>query len=441
MHSSHLTLGTLLWLLAAPALAAPPAFIPLGQYAPPPDGYGTDANDLSGDGMIVAGSVYDGVHTVAARWSSIGGWQPIPWVAVGGSSSTSDYATAINGDGSVVAGMLSSSTNRGFVWKAGTGVVVMPPLSTVQNVANVWDLSADGRYVSGTAYTNNGTRPYRYDVLLGAMIDLTTVPTVIPNVFNAGAYAINPDGSLVIAAYTAGGQSRQSVWNQSSGFGPQPATPPGATSPSAVCMSSDGTILGGACAMPGVVGSVPTRWVNGVPQTPAIPATMSNLGALNLSSADGSTMTGVYFHMLTPTTSEQRSYLWRADTGIVPLQTYITGTLGLSLQGFSSVVARGISSDGTVLAGTGRRNDRWEGWMLRMPGALPLCAVDVGSQGGLAGADGQLDNNDFVVFIADYFTLNARADIGHQGGLPGGDGVFNNNDFVVFIDQFFSGCQ
>ncbi|HYD02479.1 MAG TPA: GC-type dockerin domain-anchored protein [Phycisphaerales bacterium] len=66
--------------------------------------------------------------------------------------------------------------------------------------------------------------------------------------------------------------------------------------------------------------------------------------------------------------------------------------------------------------------------------------ADVGSQGGAPGADGQLDNNDFVVFIDYFFSSNPLADLGRQGGQPGSDGQWNNNDFVVFIDEFFGGC-
>lgn len=75
---------------------------------------------------------------------------------------------------------------------------------------------------------------------------------------------------------------------------------------------------------------------------------------------------------------------------------------------------------------------------------LPVCGscrADVGKQGGIAGADGQLDNNDFIVFIDAYFNGNMLiADVGSQGGVAGGDGMLDNNDFVVFIDVYFSGC-
>jgi hypothetical protein len=70
----------------------------------------------------------------------------------------------------------------------------------------------------------------------------------------------------------------------------------------------------------------------------------------------------------------------------------------------------------------------------------PPCAADIGSQGGLPGGDGVLDNNDFVVFIDYFFNHNPIADMGVQGGLPGTDNAWDNNDFVVFIDRFFQGC-
>ncbi|MDP1661499.1 MAG: GC-type dockerin domain-anchored protein [Phycisphaerales bacterium] len=73
-------------------------------------------------------------------------------------------------------------------------------------------------------------------------------------------------------------------------------------------------------------------------------------------------------------------------------------------------------------------------------GNAVACPPDIGVQGGAPGADAQLDNNDFIVFIDYFFTQNPLADRGAQGGVPGTDGVFDNNDFIVFIDQFFAGC-
>ncbi|HZW05841.1 MAG TPA: GC-type dockerin domain-anchored protein [Phycisphaerales bacterium] len=71
--------------------------------------------------------------------------------------------------------------------------------------------------------------------------------------------------------------------------------------------------------------------------------------------------------------------------------------------------------------------------------SVGICgAADVGGQGGVAGFDNRLDNNDFVVFIDLFFQHDARADLGSQGGAAGGDTQFDNNDFVAFIDAFFN---
>jgi hypothetical protein len=64
--------------------------------------------------------------------------------------------------------------------------------------------------------------------------------------------------------------------------------------------------------------------------------------------------------------------------------------------------------------------------------------ADLGSTGGVPGADNHLDNNDFVVFIDFFFNHNPLADQGSTGGVPGSDGIWDNNDFVVFIDNFFN---
>ena len=66
--------------------------------------------------------------------------------------------------------------------------------------------------------------------------------------------------------------------------------------------------------------------------------------------------------------------------------------------------------------------------------------ADIGQAGGIGGFDGQLDNNDFIVFITLFFVQAPAADRGVQGGFPGIDGQFDNNDFIVFINQFFEGC-
>lgn len=71
-------------------------------------------------------------------------------------------------------------------------------------------------------------------------------------------------------------------------------------------------------------------------------------------------------------------------------------------------------------------------------GTQPALA-DIAGEGGSLGADGVYDNNDFVVFIQQFFANDPRADIGTQGGVWGADFVLDNNDFIVFIGAFFEG--
>ncbi|MDP1661836.1 MAG: hypothetical protein Q8L55_07955, partial [Phycisphaerales bacterium] len=61
----------------------------------------------------------------------------------------------------------------------------------------------------------------------------------------------------------------------------------------------------------------------------------------------------------------------------------------------------------------------------KFPGAiLPCGPADLGQQGGIPGADGHLDNNDFVVFINYLFAHNPLAVFGVHGGIAGSDGLF-----------------
>jgi hypothetical protein len=70
----------------------------------------------------------------------------------------------------------------------------------------------------------------------------------------------------------------------------------------------------------------------------------------------------------------------------------------------------------------------------------PCGASDIAGEGGSAIPDGNLDNNDFIVFINRFFDTNPAADVGVEGGASGSDGLFDNNDFIVFIQNFFAGC-
>ncbi|HYD02156.1 MAG TPA: immunoglobulin domain-containing protein [Phycisphaerales bacterium] len=68
---------------------------------------------------------------------------------------------------------------------------------------------------------------------------------------------------------------------------------------------------------------------------------------------------------------------------------------------------------------------------------LGVLTPDRASSGGTPGSDGQLTNDDFIVFIDQFFASDVRADIGRTGAESLPDGRFDNNDFIVFIGLFF----
>ena len=77
-------------------------------------------------------------------------------------------------------------------------------------------------------------------------------------------------------------------------------------------------------------------------------------------------------------------------------------------------------------------------WNIYSNFSNPCGLADIAGQGGILGRDNRLDNNDYVVFIEQYFLMSPIADFGMQGGIATPDGNFDNNDFVVFIDHYFA---
>jgi glucose/arabinose dehydrogenase len=138
-----------------------------------------------------------------------------------------------------------------------------------------------------------------------------------------------------------------------------------------------------------------------------------------------------------PVRADGRLFYADLETGIINeflLPQFAAGVLpnGLTVHGF------GQDAAGELYAMTTNTPSSGTGGIIYT--LTTICPADFGKQGGLAGPDGVLDNNDFIVFIDFFFTQNGRADVGMQGGLPGADGLFDNNDFVVFIARFFAGC-
>ncbi|HYD02152.1 MAG TPA: GC-type dockerin domain-anchored protein [Phycisphaerales bacterium] len=114
-----------------------------------------------------------------------------------------------------------------------------------------------------------------------------------------------------------------------------------------------------------------------------------------------------------------------------------TAALDLLGTGMGDVFAMKVDIDGVLYAADYTTG---EVWRIERSERLGCGPGDVGGIGGVALSDGQLTNDDFIVFIDYFFGQDPRADRGSSGGVRVRDGVWNNNDFVVFVDDFFSGC-
>jgi uncharacterized membrane protein len=293
-------------------------------------------------------------------------------------------------------------------------------------------MNRNGRYIIGTCETNSPpSGGYLYDTVTGTTTALSLV--------GSGPLSTNPrtvsaDGNRIVGGLT--------LWNIAANTRSAITPPPGATSIGINDASDDSSVWVGYGTVQNTQRVL--RWVGNLPTVlPSPPQALS--ARAECTDAAGAILGGSYLRLLpaffNDPPSERRAMIWRGDLGSIDLTEYATLTLGLNLSGTLLVSCNGISADGRVLVGEGRAAGATVSWMLRLPGAVAFCAADLGQQGGAVGPDGVLDNNDFIIFIAAFFTANARADVGRTGGLHGRDGILDNNDFVAFIDLFFQGCN
>ena len=134
-------------------------------------------------------------------------------------------------------------------------------------------------------------------------------------------------------------------------------------------------------------------------------------------------------------------YQWRRNgvalvNGALSGQTTVEGadTATLTINNFTSALDGAF--DCVLVNSCGSRTSATA--QVTLP--APCGIADLGRAGGFPCPDGELDNNDFIVFINYFFGANVVADMGGAGGFSTPDGAFDNNDFIAFINHFFDGC-
>ncbi|MBY0309183.1 MAG: hypothetical protein K2Q09_10615, partial [Phycisphaerales bacterium] len=351
---------------------------------------GADVSRVSPNGFYALGR--STTQSRAARFNRTNGVDLIPNASSGLVPNTA-YASS-SGDSTVVGyGLLNGATTRAFIWQPGVGTgdagVLLGDRSSV-----LLDVSSSGSVAVGWGEPSFGGP--RHPLLYASGSGWSRLSAGGGFIDGGEARAVSANGLVVVGTYTVGGTIRGFRWTQGGFINlASPADPTNVTlETQAFDVSADG------------------QWTVGRAQDTA---------------ASGSGLIAT---------------VWDAQGTPYRLSTLL-GNEPIH-QPFSLRTATSVSDDGRTVSGTafdpgsGQLRVYVATWTSTTGGG---CAPDLGGAGGVSGRDGSLDNNDFIVFINDFFQSSMSADFGTAGGAAGQDGVLDNNDFIAFINAFFAGCN
>jgi probable HAF family extracellular repeat protein len=328
-------------------------------------------------------------QALAANFSGLG---------IGGGY-TGSMANDVSGDGSVVVGSRTgpiSLISKGFRWTAATGIVDLPLLDAQTPLSAARAISDDGRWIGG----NNSARAYRWH---DGSLDTSLGWYGPPPTLNAGAttHGVSADGSVLVGSSKTNFTDQTAFrWTASEGMTSLGAL--GGTTLAAVAndVSADGKVVVGESSSN--TGQQAFVW--------SAPDGMRGLGALSgdnsssaiAVSADGATVIGNSYGA----NNRQRAFRWTAAGGmedlhfgglssgatdLTPNGSMIVGfadqeaivwdsvhgarTLremlsqaGVAVGGWTQLDARGVSTDGMVVVGTGTNPaGQVEAWRATLP--------------------------------------------------------------------------
>ncbi len=313
--------------------------------------------------------------------------------------------TRLSSDGTTAVGYATQGGTHGLYWRTGQPSVVSLPAITGLSVSVARGVSANGRYVGGSANVPSGTplaAAFRFDTLtntmvastpdrvtfaygisgdgqqvLGAHEDAGNIDCaswqpgqgwlyhgLVPDTIFNFTVDSNYDASLVAGyAYDPIGNKRAFCWDMAGGLRLMPTFVPFEAGEVAD-VNNDGTVLLG-----GLQG-LPVRWngPNAAPQY--IPAAMGAARAMN---ADASIIAGG------PSSSTNNdAFIWDAVHGTRSFYDFAASE-GVNVTGLNFVNVTGISEDGLVFAGNLTQGGVKRGFILSLaipaPGAIAVAPV------------------------------------------------------------------
>lgn len=262
------------------------------------------------------------------------------------------YGRAVSAGGDVVVGtVLTPSGNPvgGFVWRATTGLMMLPDPASGGTVRGAADLSGDGSFVVGYARIGSDDAGFLWDVANG-----TRMLGLPPGTVSAYASAVSDDGSLIAgsAAVNSWGLGPGVIWSRdgddwSSRTLSDPAN--GVELLMVEDLSSDGRVVVGQAL--NSLSPLGSRWegfvwneadgfrfMGGARYETSASSTMAV-------SADGATAVGYVMAEVLEwgfPVVRQQAFVWDAERGV-----RVIGRLGSAI----GTVASGVSHDGSIVVG------------------------------------------------------------------------------------------
>lgn len=271
------------------------------------------AMDVSPDGSVIVGGAQGSSTWDVVQWTETGGMKGLGRLP-GQPESVSQLISAlgVSADGSAITGFVNTaSSEEAFYWTSTAGLMGLGDLPGGATSSRATDISADGKVVVGGSFSSNGQEAFRWTADTG-MIALGDLPGIG---FASAAQGISADGLTIVGFGRATPGFQAFRWTEVEGMVGLGELPGGAYGSVARAASGDGSVIVGA--------------------------------ADNIETA----------------------FIWRAATGMRPLQAVLETDYGLDLQGLILQDATAISPDGLHIVGYASEPESGErfSWLASLP--------------------------------------------------------------------------
>tara|TARA_R110000824_G_scaffold118960_2_gene271470 strand:- start:89449 stop:91551 length:2103 start_codon:yes stop_codon:yes gene_type:complete len=343
--TATLLTSTALVALVPHAALAEPSFTDLGSISDNSVVYG-----ISGDGSTVVGAA-DISSYAPFFWNETDGMVALDPIS-GNIGDCDGSATAVNFDGSVIVGY--SFNGSRFVATRWIGGIA-------EELVNGFGSESEALGVSGDGSVIVGTREGAFTEAFIWTTDTEQMEALTGVVGESAAYAVSSDGQFVGGTSDVGGTQVAMRWSSGGGLETLGTIGGYVGYSYTYALSADGSVATGFSASS--TGNQAFRWVDGEGMTGigALTGTSTSFG--QAISADGSVIAGMNIDGGTYT-----AFRWTEDDGMESLADILTEN-DVDITGWQLKDARGISADGTLIAGTGEFGGHERAYLMS-PGAL-----------------------------------------------------------------------